>query len=779
MARHVMANLNPSRTAQDTFKEILQQPKGEFQYLRELVQNSVEAGASQIKITYEPEAWDKFRVARMMIVDNGCGFSKEDFQRIVDLNSSGKNTEGVHRNYGIGAKISTLGFNPHGFVVLSWRGDEANMVRVRFDENDKMFMVSDEKVILNEEVEDTLSNGKTPGVFEPCYVSELMVDFSKTLKRIRKSQPSGTAVILCGKHPFESTLRRNAARKQINGSNITGYLNQRYYELPLIKDQSEGRVSIHFVGAPLPVNTQGTSRDQMNKSFDVYEDAIYSKWLGLRGDEFYEEIYAYQSLSEEIDLTETAVEGGDIGEEGTLTSFPTPSEIEGIQNGRELADFVKTTWLKIKRENKQRTQKVVGYKALLRKSPAQGSLLCQQESDTLSSVVDWYVVDDNTWKGFSSHDIPVPERKASVALLYQDEVFNLDVGNSAKHALTTRWGIPYFTNSSLSEDEDVRDRVKIFVRLPLFPEDDMGEGIRPNKTRTALVWEAVKRIADPIGNDQDYQDIETGNIPWYLGYAEFCRNTPQAILDLIAQYKPLPESLDRISLYFTGAVSTSSSSGTETCPTCKNPHRCTCTPNPRPTPTCARCGQLKDGTCVCPPTGTRLPRKQRKSLPILLKECNIIWVEHNQPTKPRFGVDDSISINSTAKDDALVYEVNMTAFRNTYNFEEIYKRFSPYFLRTEEMEALSKTIEDELNTRIRFFVWNALTQYNQNQDLYDSDRDLINQAAIEARLCFDDNLLSSIYDSLKNNGATKEASKAYKTALDKKKRELSKAKKDI
>jgi len=779
--KHQMGNLDASRTARDTFKEILQQPKGEFQYLRELVQNSVEAGATHIKITYEPVAWDKYRVARMMILDNGCGFSKADFKRMVDLNSSGKNTEGVHRNYGIGAKISTLGFNPHGFVVLSWQGTEAHMVRVRYDETDKAFVVSDETMYTGSTSdsveEETRSQSGSEGVFKPCYVSELLVDFSETLEKVREAmkrvspeRDAGTAVILCGRNPFESTLRRNAKREQINGSNITGYLNRRYYELPLVRGGKSGeRVDIKFVGAPLPVNTLGTSRDSMNRSFDIYEDAIHSKWSDLKlQEDFYGQIFAYQCVGDAIEQVGEAQIDEEVGEEGTLTSFPHPSELNAIQNGADLASFVKDTWLRIKKEVKQRTQRVYGLKDLLKNCPAKGTEVYSDIS------VDWYVVDDKTWKGYSSHDLPTPDRKASVALLYQDEAFNFETQNKAKLALTQRWAIPFFTNSTLNEEEDLRDRIKIFVRFPLLPDNNTGEGVRPNKTRTELVWETVNRAVDPISHDEEYDEIETGNMPWSKASTEFTRNMPQAILDVIAQYQPSPESLDRISVYFAEMTSSTRSTTTKTCDTCGNPYRCTCESKPRPTPSCVRCGLLKDGSCVCPSTGTRTPRKKHKPLKIRLEVCNITWVTQTD-SKPKFGVDEAISITDKIIDETLVYEVNMTAYLNSFKYENLLKRFEPYFTQSDEIDILNNTIQEKMNASIQFFVWNALEQYNKNENCFDSDRDLINPSTIEARLCFDDNLEHSILEKLKCNGVTKNAAKLYKSNEDKKRKALLKS----
>ena len=47
------------------------------------------------------------------------------------LGESGKTLGGVHDNFGIGAKVSSLPWNPDGVVVLSYKDNKGAMITMR------------------------------------------------------------------------------------------------------------------------------------------------------------------------------------------------------------------------------------------------------------------------------------------------------------------------------------------------------------------------------------------------------------------------------------------------------------------------------------------------------------------------------------------------------------------------------------------------------------------------------------------------------------------------
>jgi hypothetical protein len=102
-----------------------------MQYLRELVYNGIEAGASRIELTpdligIDPDA----PVYRLLYQDDGCGMSAEQLREFfAQLAKTGKSHE---RNHGIGVRVTTLPWNLAGLVVMSWCDGVGNMMRMRW-----------------------------------------------------------------------------------------------------------------------------------------------------------------------------------------------------------------------------------------------------------------------------------------------------------------------------------------------------------------------------------------------------------------------------------------------------------------------------------------------------------------------------------------------------------------------------------------------------------------------------------------------------------------------
>lgn len=89
------------------------------QYVREIYQNSVEAGATDIRLSKDFKALDTLDVHRGCMIDNGPGIPFDDIlNKINRINSSSKDTGGVHDNFGIGLKVSALIPNSYGLVIL-------------------------------------------------------------------------------------------------------------------------------------------------------------------------------------------------------------------------------------------------------------------------------------------------------------------------------------------------------------------------------------------------------------------------------------------------------------------------------------------------------------------------------------------------------------------------------------------------------------------------------------------------------------------------------------
>ena len=76
-----------------------------FQYIREIYQNSVEAGATDIRFGLDKSAY-KFGLRRGIVIDNGPGIPKNKIKNLINKkNSSSKEIGGADQNFGVGLKV--------------------------------------------------------------------------------------------------------------------------------------------------------------------------------------------------------------------------------------------------------------------------------------------------------------------------------------------------------------------------------------------------------------------------------------------------------------------------------------------------------------------------------------------------------------------------------------------------------------------------------------------------------------------------------------------------
>lgn len=775
MSQTTMADNNASRSAQDTFLDLIKN-EGSFQYLREFVQNSIEAGAEDIQITYEPEAWDKYRIARMMFLDNGKGLSEKEFKLMLNLNASGKDTTGYHANFGIGAKISALGFNHHGLVILSWRGQEARMARIKMGEKDgkPIFVMGNDTLLsLNENDEVVFDEGNE--TYEPTYVADLFVDFSKTLKTIKsyamfKGKDSGTAVILCGSHPFESTQRRNAQGKLISGAEVSNYLNNRYYELP--------DVSLRFISRPMPPDCTG-----LRKSYDDYERALYTRWCTLKSDtetyeEFLETVYLdYITSGETQESHDSSEEVDEEVEESSKTTkrvlFPDEQKVLGVEVFH-LPKFIRDTWKNVKPKDNSRPETILGTKKLLmKKSMSTGvELKFCEANGTLSFdngiMLDWYIINPSlklsSKRGelkpiIDSHAISVEHQSGCVALLYNNEVFNRKYG-SAAHRDLEKFNIPTkWENSTIEEGSVLANRIQFYIRFPLVPSDTEGEGVRQDKWRTKLVWERTQRMKY-TAHDDEVLDHSEGNIPWNRAYTKFKEQVPQEILDLIEKYKPMASSLDDLRGYniLEGTTKPSSSGVEQECAKCGNKyrHRCgTCTPKVV-SATCARCDKDRQD-CTC-------PKSARTAKPKVFSEPNITlkWIDDPDYWS---NLSESDATDASTKKGLSITFVQATEMSADVvinyaasNIQAIHNHFMNYNPKRKDTDISESNIRDAiqhiLGVALKFFICRKVRQYSddQNKDKnFDNISTLINGSTLDAKIEPDSGLFSKIAEYLSLN----------------------------
>lgn len=225
-----------------------------LQFIRELVQNGIEAGATEIKL--KPRQWiykkdeEVNYTYKMMIEDNGEGMTPQAmYDHLAKLNSSSKaSNSDFHENFGIGAKITTTMWNPHGVVFLSWHKDnpdKGHMVWLRYNEDyGQVCLKSFSHIVVDEdgyEVEEpirTLINGSYENIIplldeegDPYPLGDMVGSDLNSWNNLRPESGHGTVVILLGDEPSTFTWT-DSNRNQLSDRDLKFYLNTRYSELP-------------------------------------------------------------------------------------------------------------------------------------------------------------------------------------------------------------------------------------------------------------------------------------------------------------------------------------------------------------------------------------------------------------------------------------------------------------------------------------------------------------------------------------------------------------------
>ena len=180
-----------------------------LQFVRELLQNSIEAGATKVRVRYETEAKGVKGIDRAIFVDNGKGMADPDLmKRYAQFNSSGKIVGTMHDNFGIGAKISLLPFNQYGLVFMSWDKEnlDGNMIwlckNTKGQYGAKRFPVA---VYEGDDLEPSYYEHES--CIAPVECMEEGIDWNQILINCKRlvSSKHGTAVILLGNHSMDST----------------------------------------------------------------------------------------------------------------------------------------------------------------------------------------------------------------------------------------------------------------------------------------------------------------------------------------------------------------------------------------------------------------------------------------------------------------------------------------------------------------------------------------------------------------------------------------------
>ncbi len=190
---------------------------GSYQWAREFLRNAVEAGASKVEFGIEWQAVEKFGTYRRTVVDNGAGMAADELYRFFStLGEGGKKIGGVHDNFGVGAKIAALPWNPEGIVVISYKEGIGSMIWIVFEPDSGDY----------ELVEFQTDEGPRC-VIAPGEVDE--IDWAQV--RPDWVGEHGTVIVLLGSDEQPDTVLGNrlGGEKDIKGLSV--YLNTRFWDL--------------------------------------------------------------------------------------------------------------------------------------------------------------------------------------------------------------------------------------------------------------------------------------------------------------------------------------------------------------------------------------------------------------------------------------------------------------------------------------------------------------------------------------------------------------------
>ena len=115
-----------------------------MQFVREAVQNAIEAGAKKVTIERCPlYLKTQKQTEKLRIIDNGCGMTPDELLKYINkYNSSSKLSKGRHDNFGIGIKATAANFNRYGLVFVSWSaGGDGHMIWLCYNEQYQQFGV--------------------------------------------------------------------------------------------------------------------------------------------------------------------------------------------------------------------------------------------------------------------------------------------------------------------------------------------------------------------------------------------------------------------------------------------------------------------------------------------------------------------------------------------------------------------------------------------------------------------------------------------------------------
>ena len=187
---------------------------GELQYLRELLINGLEAGASRFEFGPEWNAVEREGVYRLMAADDGKGMNPAEMLKFLNtFGGGGKPIGDAHENYGVGAKTSLLPWNETGMVVLSWTAENPAGAMVWLMKDQPTGEYGARKFETADGYQEVVVPFGEWAAIKPAWIKD-----------------HGTVVVCLGNTGTENTFLGKTGNGDIKG--ISAYLNKRIWDVP-------------------------------------------------------------------------------------------------------------------------------------------------------------------------------------------------------------------------------------------------------------------------------------------------------------------------------------------------------------------------------------------------------------------------------------------------------------------------------------------------------------------------------------------------------------------
>jgi hypothetical protein len=231
-----LKNKNPTASLRRFMSEI-----GPMQFVREIYMNSKEADASKMKVYFDHQFLKGGGPKKLCFSDDGKGMTADEmYEYLAHLNSSSKRTGGLHDNFGIGVKTTTLLANPYGVVFLSWSKNNPSgaMAWFVYDEVQDVvglkpfeYIEKDEDgdqalMTLTTEMRDgSMANIASLDDLQDCHPNGFQGVKWWDCKKQSGIKNHGTIVMLLGKSRDEDSVGADWSDRTLNYYFITRFLN--------------------------------------------------------------------------------------------------------------------------------------------------------------------------------------------------------------------------------------------------------------------------------------------------------------------------------------------------------------------------------------------------------------------------------------------------------------------------------------------------------------------------------------------------------------------------